>query len=358
MESCRKQRREIGMTINDIARLAGVSIATVSRVINNKGYVKEETRKRVEAVIDAQGYRPSAAARALTRSSSSMIAVIMSERPSSFSLKILEVIEDRAARQGDSVLLFGTGADVEREQRAIFQAIEHRVRGILFLPVMDSEEETARMLKEAEKEDVPVVLMDWDLYTEDFDRVLMDNKKVIYDGTALLLREGHRKIAFISCPEVAKEGGQRKDGYIQCMKDWDIPIDERYLYEGRFEEQSGYEACRKFFSQPEPPTAVLSSCSSVTLGCFRYLNEQRMVLGKDIGLVGFDDISLVESVGCPVTALEQPVREMGENVCDLLYMRINGAGQKEIRRKMILGTRTVRRGSEGMVKNVYLSRHS
>ncbi len=334
------------MTINDIARLAGVSIATVSRVINNRGYVKEETRRRVEAVIDAHGYRPSAAARTLIRSSSSMIAVIMSERPSSFSSKILGVIEERAASQGDSVLLYNTGAEVEREQKAISQAIEHQVKGILFLPVMDSGEETARMLKEAEKGDVPVVLLDWDLYQEEFDRVLMDNKQGIYDGVDMLIKEGHRCIAFVACPEVARKGGQRKDGYVQCLKEWDIPVNQEYLYEGQFSEQSGYEACRQFFALPAPPTAVLAACSSATLGCFRYLSEHRVLLKKDIGLVGFDDISLVEFLGYPVTALEQPVRELGECACDLLYMRVDGSRPKEIRRKLILGTKTVRRGSE------------
>lgn len=337
------------MTINDIARLAGVSIATVSRVINQKGYVKEETRRRVEEVIAAQGFRPNAAARSLISSSSSMIAVIMSERPSSFTLKILNAIEEKAAQQKDSILFYNTGADVTRELEAISQAIEHRVKGILFLPVMDSGKETVAFLKKAEKEDVPVVLLDWDLYVDDFDSVQLDNKKVIYDGATLLAEEGHRRIAFVSCPEVVKKGSQRIDGYLQCLEDWSIPVREDYQYSGQFDEQSGYEACQKFFSLREPPTAVLSSCSSATLGCFRYLNEQHMVLGRDVGLVGFDDISLVDFLGCPVTAMEQPIRELGENACDLLYLRINGAGKKEIRRKMILGTRTVKRGSEGCV---------
>lgn len=339
------------MTINDIAKLAGVSTATVSRVINQKGYVKEETRRRVEGVIAAQGFRPNAAARSLICNDSSMIAVIMSERPSSFTLKLLNAIEGKAARQKDSILLYNTGKDTEREKEAVFQAIEHRVKGILLLPVMDSGEETVRLLKKAEKEGIPVVLLDWDLYMDDFDCVQLDNKKVIYDGVSLLLEEGHREIAFISCPEVAKEGYQRRDGYLQCLKDWGISMQEDYLYCGQFDEQSGYEACRKFLNLPQPPTAILCSCSSATMGCFRYLNEQHLMLGKDIGLVGFDDISLVSFLGCPVTAMEQQVRELGENACDLLYLRIKEDCPKGNSRKMILGTRIVKRGSEGIEKS-------
>ena len=190
------------MTIHDIAKMAGVSIATVSRVLNGRGYVKDETRRRVEAVIDACGYRPNEAARTLIRSTSSMIAVIMSERPPSFSSKILEAIEDSADRQGDSVLFYNSGVETEREQNAISHAIEHKVKGILLLPVMDSGSQTVAMLKQAEQEDIPVVLLDWDLYEEAFDRVLLDNKKGIYDGAAMLLEEGHRRIAFVACPSM------------------------------------------------------------------------------------------------------------------------------------------------------------
>lgn len=325
------------MTIHDIARMAGVSIATVSRVLNGRGYVKEETRRRVEAVIDACGYRPNAAARTLSHSTSSMVAVIMSERPSSFLAKLLKVIEDCTAKQGDSVLLYNTGMEAERELNAISHAIEYQVKGILFLPVMDSGEKTARMLKEAEKQEIPVVLLDWDLYEEEFDRVLLDNKKGIYNGVASLLEAGHRRVAFVACPEVAKKGEQRKDGYLQCLKDWNIAVNEQYFYEGEFSEQSGYEACQRFFSLAKPPTAVMAACSSATLGCFRYLNEHHLLFGKDIELVGFDDISLVKFLGYPVTTLELPVRELGKCVCDLMYMRINEVSPRKAARKLILG---------------------
>ncbi len=334
------------MTIHDIAKMAGVSIATVSRVLNGRGYVKDETRRRVEAVIDACGYRPNEAARTLIRSTSSMIAVIMSERPPSFSSKILEAIEDSADRQGDSVLFYNSGVETEREQNAISHAIEHKVKGILFLPVMDSGSQTVAMLKQAEQEDIPVVLLDWDLYEEAFDRVLLDNKKGIYGGAAMLLEEGHRRIAFVACPEVSKKGSRRKDGYLQCLKDWGTAADMQYLYEGDFSEQSGYEACQKFFALKEPPTAVLSACSSATLGCFRYFMEHRLHLRDDLELVGFDDISLIRFLGYPVTTLEQPVWELGECACDLLYRRINRAGTKKACRKQILGTKTIRRRNE------------
>ena len=331
------------MTINDIAKIAGVSVATVSRVMNKKGYVREETRKKVEAIIRDHGYHPNAVARSLISSHSSLIAVIMAERPFSFSSKVLETIESCAGEQGDSVLFYGTGAEQERELRAFSQAFEHQVKGILLLPVMESGEAAVNMIREAEAREIPVVLLDWDLYGEDFDRVVVDNKQVLYDGTRLLLEEGQRKIGVITCREVAKEGSRRRDGYLQCMKDHQIPLKDSYIYDGDFDEESGYDACRTFFALPDPPTAVLACCSSATLGCFHYFKEQNMELGKDVGLVGFDDISLVESMGYPVTTLDRLSREMGRNACSLLYQSMrNGADHK----KIVLATRTIRRGSE------------
>ena len=134
------------MTISDIAKLAGVSVATVSRVLNNKGYVKEETRQKIENLIQENGYRPNAVARSLTRSNTSMIAVIMSNRLNPFFANVLDAIESRAEQQGYSILFYNTSEDRDKECKAIAQAIEHRVMGILLLPVLDPDERTEELL--------------------------------------------------------------------------------------------------------------------------------------------------------------------------------------------------------------------
>ena len=165
------------MTISDIAKLSGVSVATVSRVINNKGYVKDETRKKIEAVIEENGYRPNAVARSLTRNDTSMIAVIMSNRLNPFFANVLDAIEEQAAMQGYSILFFNTSEDKERERNAVAQAMEHRVSGILLLPVIEPDIRTEELLWNAEESGIPVVLIDRDFQEGDFDIVLIDNKK-------------------------------------------------------------------------------------------------------------------------------------------------------------------------------------
>lgn len=334
------------MTISDIAKLAGVSVATVSRVINNKGYVKDETRRRIEALIDERGYRPNAAARSLTSSDTAMIAVIMSNKLNPFFANVLDAIEERAGKQGYSILFYNTSEDNDKECRAITQAMEHRVMGILLLPVINPDERTTELLIKAEESGIPVVLIDRDLRKSDFDIVLIDNKKVVYEGVKLLVESGHRDIGIITCPEIVKKGKTRLDGYLQCLSDSDIDVRDEYIYHGDFDEKSGYQACEMLLGLKEPPTAVLATCSSATLGCIRYMNEHGIQIGKDIGLVGFDDISLLSALGYELTVMDRPIRELGEIAYDLLTERMRGTDTKKRRREVLLQTRLIIRGSE------------
>lgn len=334
------------MTISDIAKLAGVSVATVSRVINNKGYVKEETRKKIETLIQENGYRPNAVARSLTCSNTAMIAVIMSNRLTPFFASVLEAIEARAEKQGYSLLFYNTSEDRDKECKAISQAMEHRVMGILLLPVLDPDERTVNLLAKAEETGIPVVLIDRDLQDGEFDIVMIDNKKVVYEGVKLLIDAGHQDIGIIACPEVVKEGKTRLDGYIQCMEDHGMEVREEYIYSGDFDEKSGYQGCAALLGLPKPPTAVLATCSSETLGCIRYMHECNMQLGKDVGLVGFDDIALLNALGYELTVIERPMREMGEIAYDLLTERMNQPEAKKRSREIVLQTRLVIRGSE------------
>ena len=335
------------MTISDSAKLAGVSVATVSRVLNNKGYVKAETRKKIEEIISENGYHPNAVARSLILKDTGMMAVIMSNRMTPFFSGVLEAIEKRAEAEGYSLLFYNTGEDKNRELRAVIQAIEHRVRGILILPVIGSDPRTKDMLDEAESRGIPVVLMDRDIPSSGFDIVSLDNREAVYRGVDLLIEAGHRDIGLISCPECVGEGMGRRDGYIQCLEDCGIPVRDFYIFSGKFSEKSGYEACRWFFSLPHPPTAILATCSSATLGCIRYMSEHHMTPGKDVGLVGVDDISLLNSIGYEITVLDRPIGEMGNTAFSMLKQRMSGDGRKGRSQKVLLDTRIIRRGSEG-----------
>lgn len=336
------------MTICDIARLAGVSVTTVSRVINHSGYVKEETRRRIEDLIREYNYRPNAVARSLIRNDTSMIAVIMPGRTNPFFMEILDAIEETAEVYGHSVLFYNTGENPERERWAIEQAIEHRVIGILLLPIMRTRQESVQLLKEAEQADIPVILVDRELPEPCFDAVLLDNRQAVYEGTQLLIESGHRKIALISCPEVSAQGRTRLEGYLSCLQKYGITVRPDYIQHGNFDEESGYLACQYFRELQDPPTAILASCSSVTLGCIRYVNEKKLHLGIDLALVGLDDIATLKAIGYPITVIDRLRREMGIKAYQLLMGRINKTIQTEKKREVLMHARLIRRGSEGV----------
>lgn len=338
------------MTIRDIANLAGVSMATVSRVLNHTGYVSEETRKKIEDIISEHNYRPNAVARSLIRKNTEMVAVIMPDRKNLFFARLQEAIDKRAEQEGHSVLHYRTAEDPEKEYQAIVQALEHQVQGILLLPVMEPKESTVQLLKEAEYGGTAVVLLDRDALHSSFNMVTIDNSRLVYEGVSLFWKKGHRDIGIIACPEVAEPGRYRLDGYKRALQDCGGMTDEQYIYRGQFDEQSGYKACEYFFGLDHPPTAVLATYSSATLGCIRYLNEHHLTAGEDLGLIGFDDIGLLNAIGYRLTVMNRPDQEMADTAYDMLCGQIRTVSKKKIWKKIFVEEEIIIRGSEGYKK--------
>ncbi len=336
------------MTIRDIARMAGVSVTTVSRVLNNTGYVSAGTRETIESLIKEHNYRPNAVARSLIRQDTEMIAVILPGRLNPFYGKSLDAVDVRAEREGHCVLFNNTAEDPQKQHHAVTQAIEHRVRGILILPVMNTMRRPAELLEEAVQSGIAVVLVDREVPRGAFDAVFIDNSQVVYEGVSLFLEIGHRDVAIITCPEAESRGRGRLDGYRRCLSDWKLPVRDKYIYHGVFDEQSGYDACVQFFGLHHPPTAVLATCSSAALGCIRYLNEHRMTAGSDVGLIGFDDIALLNAIGYRLTVMDRPMDEMADLAYDMLVEQMQNPKSSRSRRKVLLEPELLLRGSEGL----------
>lgn len=336
------------MTICDIAKLSGVSVATVSRVLNGTGYVKEDTRKKVEEVIAQNNYRPNASARNLTKKDSSLIGLVMPGQVDPFQSNIIDVISKKVNEMDLNLLLHCTEEDLEKEYRALRFAIEQHVKGLIFIPIIGSDERTSRLLEEIEELGIPVVLIDRDVYDGNFDAVMIDNKLAIYDGVKALIEAGHRDIGVVTSPEAYRDGRTRVEGYLKCLHEHGILPKDEYIAEGAFSQEAGYEACKQFMALEQPPTAVIASNSSETMGCIRYFNENRMAIGKDISLIGFDDITTIGSSGYPVSLIELPVRDMGERAFDMLMERVVQPEKKKRSREVILQTKVVLHGTEQM----------
>jgi LacI family transcriptional regulator len=350
MKAVTNEWRYYSMNIYDIAKEAGVSPATVSRVINGNKNVREETRRKVLEVIKENNYAPSSVARNLSIGESQNIAFIVPDVENPFFSKVLQGITDKASEFNYNVFMFGTKEDSEREHRILESLKAELIKGLIIIPVSEIDKETAFRLKNFEKAGIPVVLLDRDIKGSSFDGVFSEDIQGAFEAVECLINEGHRKIAIISGPDTSRPGHDRVEGYKMALTSHQIPINEDYIVNGKFLEEESYNAIKTLMELEDPPTAVFSSNNMTTLGCLRYLKENGMKLVEDISLVGFDDIKELEYTDINLTVVARPVYEMGKEVMELLERRFRykqeGDKQKVVTRRNYVKTWLIKRGSE------------
>lgn len=338
------------MNIYDIAKEAGVSPTTVSRVINGNKNVKEETRQKVLEIIKGNNYVPSSVARNLSIGESQNIAFVVPDIENPFFAKILHGITDKASEGNYNVFMFGTNEDSEREHRILESLKVEMIRGLIIIPVSEIDKETAFRLNNFEKEGIPVVLIDRDIKGSGFDGVFSEDVQGAYEAVECLINEGHKKIAIITGPDTSRPGHDRLKGYKKALTSHKIPINEEYIVNGEFREEGAYKAMKTLMELKDPPTAVFSSNNMTTLGCLRYIKEKGMKLVEDISLVGFDDIKELEYTDINLTVVTRPVYEMGQEVMELLERRFRykqeGSKEKMVTRRNCVKTWLIKRGSE------------
>lgn len=338
------------MNIYDIAKEAGVSPATVSRVLNNRDNVKEETRNKILEVIRGRKYTPNIVARNLSVGSSRNIAFMVPDIENPFFGRILHGISDRAIENDYNVFMFGTDENTEREHRILASLRHEMMKGLIIIPVSEEDRETAERLREFEEQGVPVVLIDRDIRNARFDGVFSEDIEGASMAVDCLIGQGHRKIAVIAGPDTSRPGRERLNGYKRALGDHGIPLKEDYILCGNFREEESYEAMNRLLDLENPPTAVFTSNNMTTLGCLRCLKERGMRLGRDISAVGFDDIKELEYTDIHLTAVARPVYEMGCEAMRILEGRFQSgekmAEERTIIHRNLVKTWLVRRGSE------------
>lgn len=338
------------MNIYDIAKEAGVSPATVSRVLNNHKNVKEETRNKILEVIKGKNYSPNMVARNLSVGISRNIAFMVPDIENPFFSKILHGISDKAMDNDYNVFMFGTAENTQREHKILDSLKIEMIKGLIIIPVSECDQETAARLEEFEAQGVPVVLIDRDIRNGRFDGVFSEDAEGAAGAVECLIQEGHRKIAIITGPSTSRPGHERLKGYKKALENNGIPVSKDYIICGNFMEEDSYKAMMKLLDMDDPPTAVFSSNNMTTLGCLRCLKERRLKLGRDISVVGFDDIKELEYTDTHLTAVTRPVYEMGCEAMRILERRFQDGeemmGEKLIVQRNLVKTSLIKRGSE------------
>lgn len=351
---CKRLPNEVDkyMNIKDIAKLAGVSTATVSRVINNSGYVKEETKKRITDIIKENDYVPNAIARSLCMQNTFNIGVIVPDISNEFFAEVIRGITETVEENALNVLLFNTDEQESREHSYLKIAESERLKGIIIAPVSAKDKVSRKELLRLEKAGVPIVLLDRDMEGVELDGVFADNFHGAYDGVKALIQEGHEKIAIITGSVTSLPGRERLRGYKEALKSFEIPIREEYIVSGDFKIDKAYVSTKELLSLDEKPTAIFTVNNLTSLGCLKYITEQGLIPGKDIAVLGYDGITTLNAIAYPFSAVERDARRQGREAVRLLLQKLtagNENGMKQVR-KVVIPYKIQLRGSEKYVK--------
>ncbi|MBB5323509.1 LacI family repressor for deo operon, udp, cdd, tsx, nupC, and nupG [Anoxybacillus tepidamans] len=306
------------VTISDVAKLANVSTATVSRVLSNSGNVKKETTEKVLEAIQKLNYQPNILARQLRKLETKTILVVVPDITNTFFSKILRGIEHVAIENDYEVLLGDTGNNVERERVYLDILRQKKADGMILL--------TARLeshLLEEIASEFPVVLACEYLEGSTIPTVSIDNVSSARKATEYLINLGHRRIGFISGPLNVILSRDRLKGFRQAMAQHNIPIESFLVQEGDFSFESGYNMMMKFLALDQPPTAVFAANDEMAIGAIKAIKSKGLRVPDDISVVGFDDIQFASIYEPALTTISQPMFEIGKKAMELLIKLIN-----------------------------------
>lgn len=333
------------MNIREVAKLAGVSVATVSRVINNSDKVKPLTREHVQQVMQEYNFIPSATARDLSFQRSRVVAVVVPDLKNPFFYGLIDGITKVAEKNGHQVLIFNTNENPDKEYSALTAIRERNVAGILITAAGVKDEKTGRILTEYQSEGTPVVLIDRYIEGGDsLDIVVADNESGSYKAVCELVRQGHQRIAIIAGEKDYSPVYERELGYRRALIENGIRIRQMYIAYGNQMADESYKCMKRLMSLKKPPTAVFCGNNMMSLGALRYLIENNMRAGEDIAVFGFDDITVLNHVGIPLSVVDRSEREMGMKAMEQLLYRMKHSDAE--RTKISVPTRLILRGTE------------
>lgn len=312
------------LTIKDVAKHANVSIATVSRVINNHGTTSVEARKKVLEAIEALGYRPNALARGLVSQKSNSIGVLVPDVSNYFFAEVFRGLEDAIHERNGNVFICSTDVDESRMLRYLDFLQEKQVEGIIFTSEAVSEKYNERFKLAG----VPVVLLATEADEFQLPAIKVNEFKASLDAVEYLIKKGHRQIGMIHGPESDPNAGlPRLKGYKAAMKLYDLKTDASWLEEGDYRFESGRRAMRRLLERHPEMTALF--CASDEMACGAMVESQRMgkVLPQELSVMGFDNVKLSAMYYPALTTVAQPLYEMGKQAVYLLYQLIEAEGK-------------------------------
>ncbi|MGO4268796.1 LacI family DNA-binding transcriptional regulator [Paenibacillus sp. TAF58] len=327
--------------IKDVAKKAGVSVTTVSRVLNGEKYVKDDLKAKVKSVIEELGYAPSHIARSLVRKKTNLIGVIVPDLTSSFYSTILSSIEETASLNDYNLLVCNIIEDTDKELKYLNVFKEMRVDGIIIMHEKLSDDIRSFI----NKLDIPVIFSSVRPVDHKFVSVIIDDYEAAYDATRYLIELGHERIAFIGGDMRDVTSGQnRYVGYRNALKDQRVRIVNDYIRFGDYKIQSGYNLMKELLASEPRPTALFAVSDDMAVGAMNCIHDHQLKVPDDISIIGFDGSQLTELVRPRLSSMEQPIQDMGKITVDTLIELISDPTFSP-REDLILGHKLVVRDS-------------
>ena len=295
-------------TIYEVSKLAGVSLATVSRVMNNNANVSDATRKKVTLAMEELGYRPNSIPQSLASNCSNSAGLLVSELKGPFYGPMMSGIENTLRNQGKHVIITAGHSDAEREQQGIEFLISRNCDALILHVEAISDEYLIKLSKGK----TPFVLLN--RYIEELaDRcIILDNTKGGYLATKYILESGHKEIAYISGPLWKKDAQERLNGHKQALAEYAIEFDKSNLFEGDFVEESGYEGFATLYKNNPAFTALVCANDEMATGAMVSAREHGIQLPSQLSIIGYDNVFFTRHVYPPLSTINYPIDEMGK----------------------------------------------
>jgi LacI family transcriptional regulator len=311
-------------SISDVARSAGVSVATVSRVLRDHPDVRSATRRLVQQAVEDLHYRPSSLARALVTGRSRMLALLVSDIANPFYPQLARCIEREAAASGYTLVICSTDDIPSESLRYLNRLMAYGLDGIIHASVGEDE---AALLQAAP--DLPIVFTNRRPASRNVNFVVSDNRRGARLLTNHLLELGHRHIGFIAGPAHASNANDRLLGFTQAMKG--VSDARPAVFHGGFDPSSGRQAVSEWIGSNDRPTAIIGVNDSITIGALEGLIEARLRVPEDVSIAGFDDVWLASSPIVGLTTVAQDIDELGRRSTQVLLQALESPRALPIR---------------------------
>ncbi|GAA2615153.1 LacI family DNA-binding transcriptional regulator [Streptomyces axinellae] len=306
--------------IKDVAAHAGVSVATVSRVLNGHSGVRDETRTRVLEAVAELRYRPNTLARSLRTDQTRTLGLVISDVLNPFFTELARAVEDAARSRGYSVIIGNADEQLTLQDHHVRTLLDRRIDGLLVSPA----DGQSLALREAAVSGIPMVFVDRWIEGLDVPLVRADGRSAVRSLVAHLYALGHRRLAIITGPVASTTSNERVHAFRSALREHGLPLPAAYIGQGDFQTASGRRVAGDFFALPEPPDAVFATDNLMALGVMEQLRMLGLRVPDDVSLAAFDDIPWFLHTDPPITAIAQPTQELGHRAVAALTDLVEG----------------------------------